>query len=123
MGADKSERQERVARNEARFREHNEQVKSWNAAHKWVDPPLPDWSCECGWENCKDPVRVSLAAYEAVRANPTHFIVVPSDGHVAPDVERVVERHDEYWVVEKVGPTAALAAALDPRAGTDSKSV
>jgi hypothetical protein len=38
-----------------------------------------------------------------VRENPTHFAVVTSDEHVIPDVERVVERHARYWVVEKVG--------------------
>jgi hypothetical protein len=115
MSVDLMKRQELVARNEARFREHNERVKSSNAAHKWVDPPVPDWSCECGWANCNEPVRVSVVDYEAVRAIPTRFLVVPSEGHVAPEGEHVVERHSAYWVVEKVGPAAALSAELDPR--------
>jgi hypothetical protein len=112
-----SQRVNTLARNEVRFRAHNERAKSSNAGHAWVDPPLPDWSCECGWEGCQEPVRMSLAEYEAVRAMPTWFFVLPDDGHVAPDAERVVERHRRYWVVEKVGLAARLAAELDPRTG------
>jgi hypothetical protein len=110
-------RQEAVVRNEARFREHNERARSSNAAHRWVDPPVPDWSCECGWESCTQPIRVPLAEYEAVRAVPTHFVVAPSEGHVAPEAERVVERHADYWVIEKIGVAAAISAELDPRSG------
>jgi hypothetical protein len=113
-------REEALVRNEARFREYNERARSSNAAHKWVDPPVPDWSCECGWEGCKEPIRVALEEYEAVRAVPTRFLVVPDEGHVAPEVERVVERHANYWVVEKIGHAAALSAELDPRSGGES---
>jgi hypothetical protein len=113
-------REEALVRNEARFREYNERARPSNAAHKWVDPPVPDWSCECGWEGCKEPIRVGLEGYEAVRAFPTRFLVVPEEGHVAPAVERVVERHPDYWVVEKIGDAAALSAELDPRSGGGS---
>jgi hypothetical protein len=114
--SDESDRREEVlARNEVRFRELNESVKRSNAAHTWVDPPVPDWSCECGWENCNEPVRMSIEEYEAVRSVPTRFLVAPDDGHVAPDAERVVERHERYWVIEKVGVAAAVSAELDPR--------
>lgn len=113
-------REEILARNEARFREHNEFVKPSNAAHNWVDPPVPDWSCECGWANCEEPVRASIAEYEAVRSVPTRFLVAPDEGHVAPECEHVVERHERYWVVEKEGSAAAIAAALDPRSSSDA---
>jgi hypothetical protein len=112
-------RQEVVARNEARFREQNEFVKRSNAVHTWVDPPVPDWSCECGWENCREHVPASMAEYEAVRSSPTRFLVVPSEGHVAPEGERVVERHAGYWVIEKIGEAAPISAALDPRSRSD----
>jgi hypothetical protein len=120
VASESERRKEFVARNEARFREHNEWSKSSNAAHTWVDPPVPDWSCECGWEDCHEPVRVSIAEYEAVRAVPTRFLVAPSDGHLAPEGERVIERHASHWVIEKVGAAAALAAELDPRSGEES---
>ena len=119
VSADPVQRHEAIAHNEARFREHNERVKESNATYGWVDPPVPDWSCECGWQNCKEPVRLSVDEYEAVRANATHFLVVPDEGHVAPGAERVAERHARYWVVEKVGVAAALAVESDPRADDD----
>jgi hypothetical protein len=118
MSDEARNRQQILARNEARFREQNEFVKESNAAHTWVDPPVPDWSCECGWENCHESVPLSMAEYEAVRAVPTRFLVVPDEGHVAPDAERVVERHPRYWVVEKIRVAAAISTALDPRSSS-----
>jgi hypothetical protein len=123
MSAGVSRRHELLAENEARFREQNERVKPSNAAYQWVDPPVPDWSCECGWKNCHEPVRLSVAEYEAVRADSKHFLVAPDEGHVAPDAERVVKRHPRYWVIEKVGVAAAVAVQSDPRAedGSDGR--
>ena len=115
MAGEATQREEAIVRNEIRFREHNERAKASNAATKWVNPPVPDWSCECGWANCTQPVRLSVEEYEAVRAVPTRFIVAPDDGHVAPEAERVVERHHGYWVVEKNGPAAVLTRELDSR--------
>jgi hypothetical protein len=112
-----SERDERIARNEAYFREQNESIKESNAAHTWFDPPVPDWSCECAWQECRDPVRASLVEYEAVRAFPTRFLIAPDDGHLTPESERVVERHPGFWVIEKTGEAAVVSAALDPRSG------
>ena len=46
-----------------------------------------------------------------LRAEPTRFAVKP--GHELPDVERVVERHESYFVVEKAeGEAARLAEDL-----------
>ena len=39
--------------------------------------------------------------YERVRADATHFLLRP--GHEDPTVERVIETHDSYVVVEKEG--------------------
>jgi hypothetical protein len=35
---------------------------------------------------------------------------------VISDIERVVERHERYWVVEKLGEAAEVSEALDDRA-------
>ena len=106
----------RIAANENLLRERNEQAKAVNAVHVWVNPPLPDWTCECGDESCLDPIRVSINEYEAVRAKPTRFMVAPSPEHVAPGVEHVVQRGERYWIVEKIGVGAEMSEALDPRA-------
>ena len=108
----------RAALNQDRFRKINEQIQPTNAAHRWFDPSMPDWVCECANEGCTEAVQVTLEEYEAVRAEPTHFLIVASIEHVVPGVERVVERHDRYWVVEKVGAAAELTEAFDERTGS-----
>lgn len=43
--------------------------------------------------------------YELVRGaqgEGTRFFVKPADAHVVSEAEDVVERHERYWVVEKV---------------------
>jgi hypothetical protein len=112
---DVSEVQERAAHNESRYRALNERMEPSNAVHVWVDPPMPDWVCECANTGCMKPVRLTIDEYEAVRANATHFFVLPGDEHLSPAVERVVQRHDRYWVVEKIGEAAEVSEELDPR--------
>lgn len=107
----------RAATNESLFREINERIQASNAAHTWVDPPYPDWVCECAREGCSVPVRLTVQEYEAVRADPAHFLVTPSDEHVRPEVEAIVHRHERYWVVEKRGAAGDVSEELDPRSG------
>jgi hypothetical protein len=114
MGMDLSEVQERGARNQSLYREHNERIEAHNRAHHWVDPPMPDWVCECAFD-CAKPVQMTIAEYEAVRAEPTHFLVVPSPDHVLEAIENVVARHDRYWLVEKRGHASDVSEELDPR--------
>ena len=42
------------------------------------------------------------------------FLLLP--GHDQAGVERVVERHGDYLVVENIGEAAEIARAADPRA-------
>ena len=106
-------REERIARNEALFREVNEQIKD-------VSDDVPAGSeagfvCECGDPECTSTVSLTLVEYEEVRSDPTHFAVLP--GHVEPDVEVVVARNDRFAVVRKNEPKAArIAVREDPRA-------
>ncbi len=105
----------RIAANENVLRERNERIKQPNAYTVWVDPPFPDWTCECGDVNCSKPIHVTVEEYEAVRAKPTQFIIAPSLEHLAAEVEHVVLREDRYWVVEKIGVGARISEQLDPR--------
>lgn len=108
MGA----REERVARNETLFREVNERIKQVNVGVATIE--ATDFLCECGDESCTEPISLSLGEYEAVRAEPTHFAIVP--GHAVPDIEHVVARNERYAVVVKTDPDAAeVAVAEDPR--------
>jgi hypothetical protein len=69
----------------------------------------------CASTGCRKPVRLTIAEYEAVRASSTRFFVLPAEEHLSPAVERVVERYDRYWVVEKIGEAAEVSEELDPR--------
>jgi hypothetical protein len=105
----------RAASNQDRFREYNEGLKPVNAAHSWSDPAMPDWSCECADEDCSEAVQLTLAEYEAVRADGARFFVAPNEEHFLPEVERLIARNERYWVVEKMGEAGEIAEALDPR--------
>jgi hypothetical protein len=103
---------ERAARNEALFRRVNERVEDINRA---FEPILgeADFFCECGDLECMEKLRMSLADYEALRQDPTHFAVKP--GHEDPGTERTVEARTGYLVVEKIGVAGDRAEQLDPR--------
>lgn len=107
------QRAQRVARNEALFREVNERIKQVN--DNFGTQEVADFICECGDVECTEPVSLTLGEYEGVRRDGTHFAVIPD--HVVRDIERVVARYDHFAVVEKTEPqAAAVAAAEDPRA-------
>jgi hypothetical protein len=117
VSTDMTELADWPARNQARYREYNERIEPHNRVHNWVDPPMPDWTCECGRETCAEPVQLTVEEYEAVRSDPTHFLVAPSSEHVISSVERIVEKQDRYWVVEKLGEAGQISEDLDPRDG------
>ena len=104
----------RAARNQALYREINEKIEDLNRAFDQVFELGSSWICECADENCTEPVELTLAEYEAIRAHPDRFTVLP--GHVYPEAEIVVDEHETYVVVEKVGVAAAFVREHDPRA-------
>ncbi len=105
-------RQERLALNEALFREVNERVRAIAAAHG-DDDHVYEFYCECSNADCTFQLQATLADYEAVRAHGDRFMIAPS--HSLPEIETVVERTDKRWVVEKQGEPAELVEELDPR--------
>ena len=102
---------DRAARNQSLVRSHNERIEATNAVYHWVNPPFADWICECAGEACSVPVRLTVAEYEAVRANGTHFLVAPNDDHVVLELER----QERYWIVEMIGWAAEVSEKFDPR--------
>ena len=108
-----SDRWERIGKNEALFRQVNERLRDVAETFSLVAEQA-EFVCECGDVACTEPISMSLAEYERIRANPTWFFV--RRGHEAAAVETVVERRDGYDIVAKdAGPPAALAAEEDPR--------
>lgn len=103
--------QERAARTEALFRETNEAIE------RGLWPGNRDeavrFRCECSQTDCHTILRLTVPEYEHIRANPRRFVVAV--GHETPEAEVVVERHDDYLVVQKIGVSGVEAERLDPR--------
>lgn len=102
-------RAQRVAENEAAFRSVNERVEQL-AERLDVDP---EFLCECARPECAERLSVPSSEYEAVRAHPARFVLVP--GHEDLRYERVVDDRGEWLVVEKTGEAGDEAAREDPR--------
>jgi hypothetical protein len=100
------------ARTEALFRDVNERIAE--SAQRF-DASSTQFVCECADANCTHRVEATLDEYEHVREDGTTFMLVP--GHDHADIERVVERHSRFHVVEKVQATVrATVQRLNPRA-------
>jgi hypothetical protein len=103
----------RLTRNEAMFREVNEQISALN--NFGVQSDTFGVVCECGRDACGDVIYVHNSLYETVRAQSDRFIV--ASGHVLPEIEKVVEQHEGFAVVDKHdGTPEKIAALTDPRA-------
>jgi hypothetical protein len=107
-------RARRVGRNEAVFREINEQVESLNRGLADISDNRMHIVCECGDLLCVERLVVAVPTYEEIRSDPTLFFVKP--GHDKPDVESVVDHADAYHVVRKhPGAAQQVAEETDPR--------
>ena len=106
-----------MAGNEALFREVNERVAE--VATHFIEVEAKgeevEFTCECGRADCAEPIALTLVEYEAIRAESTHFCVVPE--HEQPEIETVIRRTPTYFVVEKRDEDAQeIARETDPRA-------
>jgi hypothetical protein len=108
--------EERIARNEALFREFNERVEdvadSFDLRGEGGSLRI-GFVCECGNLDCLERVDLTRAAYEELRNDPKRFVVAP--GHEDMKIARVVAREEGYLVVEKVEDAAEVAIEHDPR--------
>jgi hypothetical protein len=101
-----------MAKNEALFRQVNERIEEVN--EELGESGESDFLCECGDDDCTKPIRLTLAEYEEVRSNPTHFAI--ARGHEVIDVEHVISETDRFAVVEKfAGEAEDVAVDTDPR--------
>jgi hypothetical protein len=105
------ERERRVIKNEALFREVNERIE--DVSDLVPEGSLLEFLCECGEESCLERIELTHAEYEAVRSVPTQFAIKP--GHEHSDFERSVQSFDRYDVIEKLGESEVVARRTDPR--------
>lgn len=113
-----TERDGRQAVNELLFRRVNERIEE--LAQRTFDsggdePQAWDFVCECHRAECDERLALTIAEYEAVRAQGRRFLVAPSPEHVDTTIEHVVDMSTRYWVVEKIGSPGELAEDQDPR--------
>jgi hypothetical protein len=73
-----------------------EQGVEWHG----VSSAVP-YHCECGSSACFERIELRPSGYERVAAQRYRFVIRP--GHEDDQIEHVVERHDAYLVVEKIG--------------------
>jgi hypothetical protein len=101
--------QERLAENQATFREANERIEA-AADDMGLLEPVP-FICECAARECTEIVRLTLTEYEDVRSNPRRFF--NALGHERLSVEAgagvVVETTPRYVLVDKVGVAGEVA--------------
>jgi hypothetical protein len=104
-----TDRTERLARNESHFREINEQIEQLTP----LETADFEIVCECADLHCMKLITINGDAYEAVRRYPQRFIVFPE--HVAQQLESVISKQPDYWIVQKHGEAAEVAQQRDPR--------
>ncbi len=105
--------EERVAHNQATFREANERINTAAAVYD-VTMPVP-FICECADPTCSEVVRLELSEYEEIRADSRHFLNVPGHQTAAGEAAVVVKELGGYVIAEKVGHAGEVAEALDER--------
>lgn len=103
---------ERIAENQSRFREANERIEQ-TAESMHLVGPIP-FVCECPDPACTALVRLTLADYEAIRANDRRFFVLPGHEEAAVSAGAGVvageSENGQYVVVDKVGLAGEIAA-------------
>jgi len=98
--------EQRAARNEALFREVNENIALLEERHA-ATITEPSFVCECASEGCTEQFAADLGTLQRVREHSRLFLVRP--GHQDPALERVVETHRDYLIVEKTGEAGEVA--------------
>jgi hypothetical protein len=98
--------EQRAARNEALFREVNENIAQLEERHG-VAATEAIFICECANDGCTERLNVAPDVYRRVREQPRLFLVRP--GHEEPQLERVVAAGPDWLIVEKSGTAREIA--------------
>ena len=87
---------EQLVRNQLLLREVNDRIAVIVSADG--DAPA-EFLCECSNDDCAETLRLSLLEYRGIRSSPNLFVVLP--GHETSEVDRQVETHGGFNLVEK----------------------
>ena len=83
----------RLEHNEAVFRAINEEID------EAANGGARGYVCECADTACSESIRLAHEEYQAIRADPDRYVLVP--GHEVAELEDVVRREPDHLVVEK----------------------
>jgi hypothetical protein len=103
---------ERVAFNDDIFRKANEEVAARAEALPADLDTLP-FICECPEETCTKILSIPVREYERIRSDPLLFFNAPGHDAAGGPFSRVVERHEGYVVIQKLGRAAEISEMLD----------
>ena len=84
--------------------------ESHASAASWTGESEVGFRCECEDVACAELLPLTSHEWQQVRSDPRQFVVAPH--HVAADVESVVLRREDYWIVEKLGEAGEEAERL-----------
>ena len=104
---------ERIARNDATFREANERINR-SAQEYGIRGRIP-FLCECADASCTEVVPMTAEEYERVRSDGRDFLNAPGHDAASGAAGEVIVREPRYTVVRTVGRAAELALELDTR--------
>ena len=91
-------RNERLVQNEKRLKRANELVDARREDELRGRKEL--FLCECSNNDCTSTLQLRWDEYRDVRRNANRYVIRP--GHETADVDRVLEQHDGYVLVEKI---------------------
>jgi hypothetical protein len=108
-----SEREVRIAKTEALFRDVNERIAE---SSERFSADEAEFICECSDQTCTERIGATLQEYEQVREHGDTFLLVP--GHEDTSIEKVVGRpRKQLAIVKKVNAVVSRTVRrLDPRA-------
>jgi hypothetical protein len=96
-----------MAFNEDLCRDLNERKAGWMK----LGLPTSGFRCECWRVDCGARFRVSAQHWQEARSQKDRFLVAP--GHVARDIEWVVRKYPDFWIVDKRGEAEEVAERLE----------
>jgi hypothetical protein len=103
---------EKIARNNAVFRDANDEIDAAAADHGLVDGRPVPFICECSDVRCTQIILLTLREYSRVRSNPRWFAHAPGHEESVPGVVQLVDRTERFLLVEKIGRAGRLAGEL-----------
>ena len=100
------------AENEVIFKRHNQRIqKGFNEIKRLAaeddqahlipkNDNLPlRFYCECSDENCRQRILLKPSEYNKLHKRRNRFVILP--GHETSRIEKVVQKADKYYIVEK----------------------